>query len=68
MSKKIKVTISPVGSPNVEAEGFVGGACKDATKPITDALGGSKAGNEDVTDKPELHIFGDEDQDNVLSI
>lgn len=57
MNKTIIVTISPVGKTKIEAEGFVGGACLKATKPIQDALSSSTATEKDfvVEEKPELH-------------
>lgn len=52
--KTIEVTILGNGKPKVEAHGFIGGACKAATKPILDALGVTED-NAENTDKPELH-------------
>ena len=49
--KEIIVTISPEGKPTVEAEGFTGTACEEATRNILDALGGSQ----DVELKEEYH-------------
>lgn len=54
--KTIKVTISGNGKPHIEADGFVGGACKAATKPILDALGQKPGGDSETVDKPELHM------------
>lgn len=51
--RKIKISISPMGDPKVEAEGFVGASCEAATKPIEDALSGGKGGN--TSYKPEYH-------------
>jgi len=42
--KRIIVTVSGIGNPTVEAEGFTGGSCEQATKPIEDALAGKNAG------------------------
>ena len=39
MSRRILVKISPTGEVTVEAEGFQGKGCVDATKSIEDALG-----------------------------
>lgn len=36
---EIKVTIAPDGTTKIATKGFVGGACKDATKAIEKALG-----------------------------
>lgn len=37
-SKKIHVTIDALGNPKIEAEGFTGGSCAEATKVIEQAL------------------------------
>ena len=39
MSRRIHVKVSPSGEISVEAEGFNGKGCIDATKAIEDALG-----------------------------
>lgn len=36
--KTITVTIPLGGKPNIKTEGFTGGACLNAAKPISDAL------------------------------
>lgn len=41
LDKKIKVTISPLGQPTVEAIGFNGQGCTAATEGIEKALSGS---------------------------
>jgi hypothetical protein len=52
MDKKLIVTISPDGtSVKVEAEGYVGESCKDATQLLIEALGTMT----DDQDKPELY-------------
>lgn len=48
--KRIKVIIDPVGKATVEAEGFSGNACVDATRAIEAALGG----NVERVEKPEF--------------
>ncbi len=39
--RRIKVSIPQVGNPIVEAEGYNGQGCEDATRPIEQALAGS---------------------------
>ena len=39
MSRRILVKVSPTGEITVEAEGFKGKSCVDATKAIEEALG-----------------------------
>lgn len=39
MSRRILVKVSPTGEITVEAEGFKGKGCIDATKAIEEALG-----------------------------
>lgn len=41
MAHQIKITISPLGQPKIEAQGYSGGACAAATKPLEDALAGN---------------------------
>ncbi len=54
MTKQIKVTISPLGVPSVDAIGFKGANCADATKAIEKALAGG-AGDMTQVMKPEWH-------------
>lgn len=49
--KKLVVTIGKDGKTTVEAVGYVGTSCKDATKALTEAIGQVKA----YTDKPEMY-------------
>lgn len=55
--KTITITIDPCGRPTIDAQGFTGASCKDATKAIEKAL---SANNESVDrqEKPEIKIFG----------
>lgn len=39
MSKRIEITFDTEGNPTIEAFGFTGGECKQATKPFEDAAG-----------------------------
>ncbi len=50
--RRIKITISPLGEATVDAIGFAGQGCKEATKVLEDALA---SGTEDmeVFHKPE---------------
>lgn len=64
MGRQIKVTISPLGKPVVEAEGFNGAGCAAATKPIEDALAGGNGVNDKVL-KPEWHNSEDAGEQNV---
>lgn len=36
MTKKVKLHVSPDGQTKIEAEGYEGGTCMDATKPFED--------------------------------
>jgi hypothetical protein len=40
MSKRIRVTIDALGNPKIEAEGYAGVGCTEATAPIERALSG----------------------------
>jgi hypothetical protein len=50
VSRRILVKVSPTGGITVEAEGFQGKGCTDATKAIEEALGSRTA----RTLKPEF--------------
>jgi len=51
---KIKITIDQIGRPKIEAEGFVGGACLLATRPI---LGAFESGdNMKIDELPEMYL------------
>jgi hypothetical protein len=39
MKKTIRVTVSPTGETRVETKGFVGGECREASRPFEQALG-----------------------------
>ena len=54
MTQKYTVKIDGAGNPQIEAEGFVGGACTLATKAVTDALSSDGAETE-VEHKDEFH-------------
>ena len=58
--KQIKITISPMGNPKVEALGFVGASCDAATKPIEDMLAGKGGGHREM--KPEYYQTEDATQ------
>ena len=50
--RRIKITISPLGEATVDAMGFAGQGCKEATKVLEEALASSTEGME-VIHKPE---------------
>jgi hypothetical protein len=52
--KRVKVVISPLGVPTIEAIGFNGVGCTDATAPIERALAGGN-GSVDRVLKPEWY-------------
>ena len=37
--KKIEITVSPEGATSIKTSGFAGGACRDATRDLENALG-----------------------------
>lgn len=59
--RSIEVVISPLGKVKVEAKGFDGQGCEDATKPIEDALSGKGGMTREL--KPEWHNENEEEQD-----
>ena len=65
--KSIRITIDQLGRPKVEAIGFYGHGCQDATKGIIDKLSGGKG--IDVNFKPEALMLDTETDDtNELSV
>lgn len=56
--KRITVVIDAIGRSTVEAHGFTGGACTDATKAIEQALAGGPGGVTRVF-KPEWQAYDD---------
>lgn len=59
--RSIEVTISPLGKCKVEAKGFDGVGCEDATKPIEDALAGKGGVSREL--KPEWSNETEETQE-----
>jgi len=64
--RKIKVTIDPLGNTTVDAIGFHGQGCADATKVIEQALMNG-AGELESVMKPEWHDTEDETHVNEIS-
>jgi hypothetical protein len=59
--KKIRVTIDPIGNSKVEAIGYNGAGCAEATKSIEEALAGGRGGMERVM-KPEWNNPSSEEE------
>jgi hypothetical protein len=55
MHKTITVKINALGMPTVEANGFQGGSCTDATKAIEKALSPSNEGNTETEFKSSFY-------------
>jgi hypothetical protein len=51
MKRSLEIIVSPTGEIQIEAVGFVGSACKEATKALEEALGTLKSSQT----KPEYH-------------
>lgn len=62
MSRSIKITVDALGKPKIEAVGFNGQGCGQATEAIERALAGGDGGVERVM-KPEWHNNDDTQQD-----
>jgi hypothetical protein len=43
VNKVIEITVSPTGESKVETRGFTGGACRDASRFVEQALGSRTA-------------------------
>lgn len=54
MPREIHVTVKPDGTPTVEAVGFAGKGCADATMAIEIALSGSAVADSDRKKKPDF--------------
>ena len=63
MSKIINVKIDPMGNATVEADGFQGQGCEDATSAIEKALAGG-SGKVERTYKDEWHESEDAETQN----
>ena len=61
MDRSIKVSIDPMGNVKIEADGFAGGNCADATKPIEQALSGGSG--MERTLKPEWNMTEGSEQE-----
>lgn len=59
--KKITIKIDPVGRSTVDAEGFVGGTCTDATKALEEALGA----NPDLSERDLKSSYYEQEESNV---
>lgn len=59
--RKIKVTIDRLGNPTIEAEGFIGIGCKEATASLEGKFQGRDA-QLDVIEKPEIHMQTPEEE------
>ncbi len=62
MLERLIITVSPTGDVSIEAQGYKGKSCEDATKFLETALGQRT----DQTKKPEYHQeVGGSSQQNV---
>ncbi len=52
--KTILMTISPIGKPTIEAQGFCDSSCAAASAPLIAAL--SRPGEAEIEAKAEMHI------------
>tara|TARA_R110000803_G_scaffold57589_2_gene115530 strand:+ start:177 stop:383 length:207 start_codon:yes stop_codon:yes gene_type:complete len=59
--KEIEIVIDTNGEVAIEAHGFKGTGCKDATKNIEAAFGGSATS----VAKPEMHMIPDDEETNM---
>ena len=68
MNQQIKITIDKVGRPTIEAIGFVGGSCKDATKQLEDLFvsGAANGDGMSVVNKPEMYMVDTESEQNEV--
>lgn len=65
--KQIVITIDKVGRAKVEAVGFAGCGCTEATKGLVTALSSNAKPNEvSVAEKPEIHMIETEDNHETL--
>jgi hypothetical protein len=65
--KQIHVTIDKCGRPKIEAIGFEGSSCTQATKGLVDAFTSTLNPNDvSIEAKPEMHMIESEDQHDHL--
>jgi hypothetical protein len=60
---RIQVTIGKDGTPAIDAQGFLGGACKQATATLTEKFKGAAV---QETEKAELHMVEPVSQDDTM--
>ena len=63
MNKRIIFKIDPLGNPIIEADGFIGTSCKDATKAFEDVFSG---GEMNTVDKPEALMIEEDSEEETL--
>ncbi len=61
--KKIIVSVSATGAPQVNAEGYAGGECATKSAGIIGALSGNNSNDVEVTEKPEMFASGGEEME-----
>lgn len=67
MSRQVVIRVSPAGTSVVEAVGFEGCGCADATQAVEIAIGG-QAGKKSRDPKPEFYApAGTNQQNNKLT-
>lgn len=59
---KLSIRISPVGKVEIDAEGFTGSACLEATKKILDGLTNDNADEAVIEEKEEMHMIEEENE------
>lgn len=64
--EKIVITVDKIGRPKIEAQGFIGGKCMDATKPIVGAF--EHGANVAVEEKGEMYLSDDQTESEMESI
>lgn len=65
--KKIIVTIDPMGSPKIEAQGFMGASCEAATASLEKALAAGRGETTVTEHKPEFYASEEEQAQNQQS-
>ena len=53
--KQVTITVLPDGTSTMDAEGFKGKGCTEATEMIAIALGGNDSSNRDERRKPDFY-------------
>ena len=63
VAKRIEIVISSDGSVSIEAHGYVGAACEEATRAMERVLGMTKSVRESKPERYQQEVSGEQEVD-----